>query len=99
MKRRMFMFATFLFALAACTSSTGYRETVTLDATVKHSTLEGGFYYLHGDDGIDYDPRNLPTEYRQDGKRVRVKIQVRDDLASIHQFGLVVDILEISALQ
>lgn len=97
MNRRMFLLGIVLVAMA-CTSSTGYRETVTLNATVRHSALEGGFFYLHGDDGEDYDPKNLPTEYRQDGKRVKAKIQLRDDLASIHQLGIVVEILEISAL-
>ncbi len=97
MNRRMFLLGIVLVAMS-CTSSTGYRETVTLTATVRHSALEGGFYYLHGDNGGDYDPRNLPTEYQQDGKRVKAKIQLRDDLVSIHQFGTVVEILEISEL-
>jgi hypothetical protein len=97
MNRRLFVLAAFLF-VAGCKTVTAYGEFHTLSATVKHSDLEGGFFYLHGDDGVDYDPINLATEYRVDGKRVKVKLKVRDDLANTHMFGIIVEIVDISAL-
>lgn len=94
----MFLLGALLFGVACNTAVSEPSETVTASATVKLSTLEGGFYYLHGDEGGDYDPTNLAAEYKQDGKRVKAKMKIRADLANTHQFGVMVDILEISAL-
>lgn len=99
MNRRMFLLGITLLLAACSTDVTGVQQLRTTDATVRHSQLEGGFYYLDGDDGVDYDPINLSTEYRVDGKRVRAKLQLRADLASIHQFGLMAEIVEITAIQ
>jgi hypothetical protein len=96
MKRRMFLLGAFLF-IAGCRTVSAYGEFRTLDATVRHSDLEGGYFYLHGDDGADYDPSSLATEYRVDGKRVHVKMELRTDVASFHS-GIAVDIVTISAL-
>ena len=97
MNRRLFLLGAFLF-IAGCQSISGYGEFRTLTATVRHSDLEGGFFYLHGDDGADYDPINLSAEWKVDGKRVNVKLKVRDDLSNTHMFGIIVEIVEISAL-
>ena len=93
----MFLLGAFLF-LGGCRTVTAYHETVTLSATVKYTNLEGGFYFLHGDNGVDYDPDNLPVEYRQDGKRVKAKLRIREDLSSTHMAGIIVNVLEISAI-
>ena len=93
----MFLLGIFLF-VAGCNSATGGNETATVTATVTHSDLEGGFFYLKGDNGVNYDPTNLPTAYQQDGKRVKAKVRIRNDLGSVHAFGVIVEILEISAI-
>jgi hypothetical protein len=93
----MFLLGALLLGMG-CRSIEGPQLTTTLAATVKHTALEGGFYYLHGDDGADYDPTNLGADYQQDGKRVNVKLKIRDDLASAHSFGIMVDVLSISAI-
>lgn len=97
MNRRLFLVGIAFFAFG-CSSIDGPRETTQLNATVAHSDLEGGFYYLKGDDNVNYDPINLPVAYQQSGKRVKVKLEFRGDLASAHSFGLMVEIPEISAL-
>ena len=97
MNRRMLLIGLALIAIG-CASIDGPSQTTTLSATVVHTDLEGGFYYLDGDDDVNYDPTNLPAAYQQAGKRVKVKLKLRDDLASAHSFGVMVEILEISAL-
>jgi hypothetical protein len=97
MNRRMFVLGALLL-FAGCKTTSDFRETRTLTATVKYSTLEGGFFYLHGDDGRDYDPTNLPSAYQTDGKRVKVKFVIREDLGSIHMMGIIVEIVEISSI-
>lgn len=98
MTRRIFLGALLVLAAACTTATTGFSETASLNATVTHSDLEGGFWYLKGDDNVNYDPTNLPSSYQTEGKRVKVKLKFRPDLASTHQFGTIVEILEISAL-
>jgi hypothetical protein len=67
-------------------------------ATVRHLSIEGGFFALIGDDGVTYDPRQLDPAFARDGLRVHARLQVRDDLAGIHMVGPIVDIIEIRKL-
>src|SRR6266536_963543 len=89
-----------LFALAvavvmACSSATGPRMQVA--GTVQFNALEGGFYAIRGDDGVTYDPTNLPACYKADGLRVEVTFKVRRDLVSFHMVGPLVDLLSINS--
>jgi hypothetical protein len=65
--------------------------------TIRYFTIEGGFYAIRGDDDVTYDPIDLPLEVRQDGLRIRFRARLRPDMASIHQVGPVVEVLEIAA--
>jgi hypothetical protein len=40
---------------------------VRITGTVSHLDLEGGFYAIRGDDGVTYDPTNLPPAFQRDG--------------------------------
>ena len=66
--------------------------------TVRHIDLEGGFYGIEADDGTKLDPVNLPEEFRQDGMRVRVRVEELKDRVSIHMWGKIVRIVEIKRL-
>jgi hypothetical protein len=81
---------------AACHSPTEPETTVR--GTVHFFTVEGGFWALRGDDGMNYDPLNtLPSAFQQENLRVQMVIRVRTDAASVHMVGAIVDILHIQA--
>lgn len=68
---------------------------VTGTGTVRWISLEGGFFAIRGDDGVTYDPINLPTDFRDDPVRVRFRARVTGGL-SVHMVGPVVEIVEIT---
>lgn len=57
--------------------------------------IEGGFWGILGDDGTKYDPINLQEEYKKDGLPVRFEVKIREDLASFHMWGQIVEIVKI----
>ncbi|HUF36805.1 MAG TPA: hypothetical protein VMN37_12695 [Gemmatimonadales bacterium] len=65
---------------------------VRITGVIRRSELEGGFYSIEGDDGVTYDPANLPQEFQQDGLRVELDARRRDDMAGIHQVGPIVQV-------
>jgi len=65
--------------------------------TVQWVDIEGGFFGIVADNGIHYEPLNLPEKY-QDGARVHVVARIRDDYASIHMWGTIIEILDIESL-
>ena len=66
--------------------------------TVFWNPVEGGFYQIRGDDGASYDPTNLPEAYQKRDLRVRFTARLRQDLASFHMSGPIVEILSIDKL-
>jgi hypothetical protein len=67
--------------------------------TVHYYTLEGGFWAVHGDDGMTYDPLGgLPAEFQHESLRVRATVRFRQDLSNTHMVGPIVEILSISAI-
>ena len=39
--------------------------------TIQYNDFEGGFFGIVGDDGENYDPINLPTDFGEEGLRVK----------------------------
>jgi len=70
---------------------------VRITGVVKHLELEGGFYAIRGDDGVTYDPTNLPPAFQRDGLRVEAEAQRRDDMMGVHQAGPIVQLVRIRA--
>ena len=68
-----------------------------ITGTVSHVELEGGFYAIRGDDGVTYDPTNLPPEFQKDGLEVEAEARRRDDMMGIHQAGPIVQLVRIRA--
>ena len=62
---------------------------------VRWYDLEGGFHAIRGDDGVTYDPINLPEQFANDGLRVWFKGAIRDDMGSFHMVGPMVQLVEI----
>jgi hypothetical protein len=68
-----------------------------ITGVVSHVQLEGGFYAIRGDDGVTYDPTNLPPAFQRDGLRVEAEARRRDDMMGIHQAGPIVQLVRIRA--
>ena len=63
--------------------------------TIRRVELEGGFFAIQGDDGVTYDPTNLPAQFQKDGLAVEADARRRDDRAGIHMTGPIVDLVRI----
>jgi inhibitor of cysteine peptidase len=66
--------------------------------TIQYNDFEGGFYGIVGDDEENYDPINLPTDFEEDELRVKYTLKILEDQVSIHQWGIVVEIIKIEKL-
>jgi hypothetical protein len=86
-------------ALAGCEAASIFDggDSVTGDGIVQYIALEGGFYAIRDVDGHDYDPTNLPAEFRKDGLAVRYSGRVLRDAVGIHMYGQIIELKEISA--
>jgi hypothetical protein len=64
--------------------------------TVQSMGIEGGFFAIGGDDGVTYDPTNLPSAFQRNGLRVRFEARIRRDLVGVHMVGPIVDVISIA---
>ncbi|MDW7732113.1 MAG: protease inhibitor I42 family protein [Methanolobus sp.] len=62
------------------------------NGTVNYIELEGGFYGITDQNGTHYDPVNLDDEFKKDGLEIEFTAYPRDDLASIHMWGRLIEI-------
>ena len=65
---------------------------------VAYSSLEGGQWIIHSDDGKIYTPINMPAQYKADGCRVNISAIVLEDVASISMMGEVIRITRFETL-
>jgi inhibitor of cysteine peptidase len=82
-----------------CCGKKNMESATTITGTIKLLPLEGGFYGIAGDDGVNYDPINLADEFKQDGLRVKVIARERNDMAGFHMWGKYIEILEIKPIK
>ncbi len=85
-------------AVMALVGCAGTQEVISGTGTVKYIDLEGGFYGIIGDNGEQYDPTNLSPEFQEDCLSVSFEAKVRDDIASTHMWGTVIEITKIEPL-
>jgi len=67
--------------------------------TVKFLDFEGGFYGIISDNGENYDPINLSKEFQVDGLRVRYDARKRENMASFHMWGTIIEIINIERIE
>jgi hypothetical protein len=72
-------------------------DTVEIIGTLIYVNLEGGFFAIQGDDGNKYNPINLPDAFKKDGMKVKALVRPQPDAMSLHMFGLIIEIIDISA--
>ena len=70
-----------LCAVFGCSSLTG-PEVRHVTGTVRFNTVEGGFYYIRGDDSVSYTPTNLFSCLRQDGLRIQATLKIEKSVIS-----------------
>ena len=87
------IFIFFILLISGCTENYIHGEGVII-----FNDFEGGFYGIIGDNGENYDPINLEKEFQEDGIIVSYTLKVLEDQLSIHQWGIVVEIIEIERL-
>ncbi len=74
------------------------RSIINRTGTVRFNPIEGGFYGIESDTGERYDPINLHKEFQVDGLRVRFEGRKREDMASFHMWGTLIEIIKIEKL-
>ncbi len=70
-----------------------------ISGTVKYMDLEGGFCGIVTDDGQKLDPVNLPDAFKQDGLRVKARIETLEGQVSVRMWGTLVRIIDIQRAQ
>jgi hypothetical protein len=76
-------------------------ETYVESAVVTRLSLEGGFWGLvTAPDKHQLDPmKPIPPEFQKDGLRVKIWYIPRKDLASVHMWGLAIDLRRIEKIE
>ncbi|MGV8129385.1 MAG: protease inhibitor I42 family protein [Methanolinea sp.] len=76
-----------------------YRRPWVPSGTVTYQDFEGGFYGIAGDDGKNYLPLNLESQYRVDGMRISFECEEAKDVATIQMWGIPVHITFIEPME
>ncbi|MCX7833217.1 MAG: hypothetical protein N2490_03290 [Ignavibacteria bacterium] len=90
MKTKIILTLLFLISTTAFT-----QDIVNSTGRVEYFTFEGGFYGIIGDDGINYEPMNLPVQFQEQGCKIKFKGLIRTDVMSIHNWGTIIELLEV----
>lgn len=100
MMRNLLIFLALSLTALACSSTqrNGDGELVEGTGTVQYVELEGGFYGIVGDDGKNYDPRDLDDSFKEDGLRIHFRARTVDDAVSIRMWGTIVSIISIERI-
>lgn len=97
MKKTIIIFLLPLLLTVGCILDSG-DDTIRAKGTVTFIDFEGGFYGIVSDDGKRYDPVNLADMFQTDSLRVQFEARERKDLNNYHQWGILVEILEMHKL-
>ena len=79
--------------LPATADTTGTKLSIV--GTVHYTAIEGGVYTIRAEDGTNYDPTNLPAEFKKEGLAVEAEARKQDAMAGIHQVGPIVTLTRI----
>lgn len=83
---------------SGCIFDSGPEPDIRGTGTVRFIGIEGGFYGIIADDGRRYDPMHLDKAFQEDGLKVRFEGNIRDDLASFHMWGVLIELTKIERL-
>jgi len=85
----------FIVCLCCCSCLDEDDKVLTVEGTVQYVDVEGGCWRIVGYDGVNYEPVNLPDEFKKDGLAVRFSAKRREDLVSQCMVGQIVELLGI----
>jgi len=71
---------------------------VSTDGTVTYIDLEGGFYGIVAKEGTKYYPLNLGENMKTDGLKVRFLAETKDDIMTVQQWGIPIEIINIKEI-
>jgi len=71
---------------------TSLANTFHLTGQVYYTNIEGGFYGIVGDDGIKYQPTNLPRKLKKEGLSVKFDGKMKSSIVSVFQWGTIVEL-------
>lgn len=73
-------------------------DTLHLTGQVYYANMEGGFYGIIGDDGIKYQPTNLPRKFKKEGLSLKFDAKTKGSMVSVFQWGTIVELLSVSEI-
>lgn len=73
-------------------------STLQLTGEICYVPTEDGLYGIAGDNGVKYQPLNLPRELRKDGLPVKFSAEIRDDIFSPITWGTTIKIKSIAKI-
>ena len=74
-------------------------KTINTTGRTSYIGLEGGFYGIYGDDGVSYDPVNLPAEFQKDSLRILFEGTILTEQSSTHMWGKLIQLKKIERLK
>jgi hypothetical protein len=81
--------------LCSCSCVDEDDKVLTEEGTVEHVDVAGDCWRIASHDGVNYEPLNLPDEFKKDGLAVRFSAKRRDDMVTTCMVGQVVELLGI----
>ena len=86
-----------LILLLPLTYLTAHAQAFSVQGTMKHSTIEGGCWYLAGDDGKSYElvgDSAIVAGLHEEGQHVSLLVEPAKGIASICMIGQIVQIVD-----
>jgi hypothetical protein len=102
-KQCLFLFSILVLTLfspnaLAAENPTQNNHTFHLTGQVTFSSIEGGFYGIIGDDGVKYQPTNLPRKFKKDGLIVQFDAKRKANTMSTFQWGNIVELSNVAQI-
>lgn len=74
-------------------------KTLHLTGHVEYVNTQGGFFAIVGDDGLKYQPTNLPPKVRTNGLPIKFNATINDHIVSSFIWGTIVDVSNVAPLK
>lgn len=71
-------------------------DTFHVTGQVYYANIEGGFYGIISDDGIKYQPINLPRKFKKEGLSLKFDAKIKDQGVSAFQWGTMIEMSKVS---
>ncbi len=70
----------------------------TIEGKVVFEPIEMGVWGIEGADGKRYEPLQMPEQLKMPGRKVKVKVRLRPDTATVRMWGIPVEIIAFHTL-